>query len=547
MFTNKDTYVRFYVIFFGSFWLVNNYIPHPTFALWVSIPVIFIVLSLILKQLNFRYEKIFADIGIIAIFLIAITVSNGLNNPGSYLWMVAISIYLLFSRPNILSSHLIIINSSLLITLLILHRFEVLNFQYTPVGSLALEYLGIKAPVMFATYIPITLFIVYLHDKNKKSIIALEDKNKEQNKLLSLLNHEIRNPLNGLINILPIIEQHKNEPHLQDKYLQIAYTNGKVLKETLEQSLQLQKIDSNNFTVKNSTLELRSWLAEHLTSYSSQITNKKIELTSTFSPDFPQYVCTDQRALNVIVNNLLSNAIKFTHHGYVSVSLSHQDNNMLIKIKDTGIGIAQKQQKSIFLPFTQLDEGESKQYEGAGLGLALLQRCVDVLHGSITLKSELNVGSEFTVTIPVEFKHEIIKPKKKLKIDNLIDLTDVVVVIIDDHKVNLEILKLQLKFSNANIKAFSDPIMACEFCKSHHVDIIISDISMPQMDGIALLKKLSTKSLPPVRIAVTGNTLAEQQQKYFVAGYQDIITKPYDLDVLYTCINTLYQRHLQQA
>lgn len=527
--------------------MVNNYIPHPTFTLWVSIPVIFIVLSLILKQLNFRYEKIFAYIGIIAIFLIAITVSNGLNNPGSYLWMVAISIYLLFSRPNILSSHLIIINSSLLITLLILHRFEVLNFQYTPVGSLALEYLGIKAPVMFATYIPITLFIVYLHDKNKKSIIALEDKNKEQNKLLSLLNHEIRNPLNGLINILPIIEQHKNEPHLQDKYLQIAYTNGKVLKETLEQSLQLQKIDSNNFTVKNSTLELRSWLAEHLTSYSSQITNKKIELTSTFSPDFPKYVCTDQRALNVIVNNLLSNAIKFTHHGCVSVSLSHQDNNMVIKIKDTGIGIAQEQQKSIFLPFTQLDEGEGKQYEGAGLGLALLQKCVDVLHGSIALKSELNVGSEFTLTIPVEFKHEIIKLKKKLKINNLIDLTDVVVVIIDDHKVNLEILKLQLKFSNANIKAFSDPIMACEFCKSHHVDIIISDISMPQMDGITLLKKLSAKSLPPVRIAVTGNTLAEQQQKYFVAGYQDIITKPYDLDVLYTCINTLYQRHLQQA
>lgn len=479
--------------------------------------------------------------------MIAITVSNGLNNPGSYLWMVAISIYLLFSRPNILSSHLIIINSSLLITLLILHRFEVLNFQYTPVGSLALEYLGIKAPVMFATYIPITLFIVYLHDKNKKSIIALEDKNKEQNKLLSLLNHEIRNPLNGLINILPIIEQHKNEPHLQDKYLQIAYTNGKVLKETLEQSLQLQKIDSNNFTVKNSTLELRSWLAEHLTSYSSQITNKKIELTSTFSPDFPKYVCTDQRALNVIVNNLLSNAIKFTHHGCVSVSLSHQDNNMVIKIKDTGIGIAQEQQKSIFLPFTQLDEGEGKQYEGAGLGLALLQKCVDVLHGSIALKSELNVGSEFTLTIPVEFKHEIIKLKKKLKINNLIDLTDVVVVIIDDHKVNLEILKLQLKFSNANIKAFSDPRMACEFCKSHHVDIIISDISMPQMDGITLLKKLSAKSLPPVRIAVTGNTLAEQQQKYFVAGYQDIITKPYDLDVLYTCINTLYQRHLQQA
>jgi two-component system capsular synthesis sensor histidine kinase RcsC len=104
-----------------------------------------------------------------------------------------------------------------------------------------------------------------------------------------------------------------------------------------------------------------------------------------------------------------------------------------------------------------------------------------------------------------------------------------------------------LKFSNANIKAFSDPVMACEFCKSHHVDILISDISMPQMDGIALLKKLSATSLPPVRIAVTGNTLAEQQQKYIVAGYQDIITKPYDLDVLYTCINTLYQRHLQQA
>jgi signal transduction histidine kinase len=547
MFTKADTYVRFYVIFLGSFWLVSNYIPHPLLTFWVSIPIIFIVLSLTLKQLNFRYEKIFADIGIIAIFLIAIIVSNGLNNPGSYLLMVAISIYLLFSRPNILSSHLIIINSLLLITLLILHRFEVLQFQYTPVGSFAFKYLGIQAPVMFATYIPITLFVVYLHDKNKKSIIALENKNKEQNKLLSLLNHEIRNPLNGLINILPIIEQHKNEPHLQDKYLQIAYTNGKVLKETLEQSLQLQKIDSNNFTVKNSTLDLRSWLAEHLTNYSSQITNKKIELTSTFSPDFPQYVCTDQRALNVIVNNLLSNAIKFTHHGYISVSVSHQDNNMVIKIKDTGIGIAQKQQKSIFLPFTQLDEGESKQYEGAGLGLALLQRCVDVLHGSISLKSELNVGSEFTLTIPVEFKHEMIKPKKKLKIDNLIDLTDVVVVIIDDHKVNLEILKLQLKFSNANIKAFSNPVMACEFCKSHHVDIIISDISMPQMDGIALLKKLSAKSLPPVRIAVTGNTLAEQQQKYFVAGYQDIITKPYDLDVLYTCINTLYQRHLQQA
>ena len=230
-----------------------------------------------------------------------------------------------------------------------------------------------------------------------------EESTKAKSEFLASMSHEIRTPLNAILGFVTLLKKEIKEQPKAQEYLDIIDTSGKSLLTIINDILDFSKMQSGQFQIDNYELEPLDEFNKAVMLFSSRAYEKHLNYITYIDPALPSKIKIDGIRVNQILSNLLSNAIKFTPlYGEVKVAVNFSDNKLIISVQDTGIGITPEQQEHLFDSFTQADNSTTRKYGGTGLGLAISRMLATLMHGELKVVSQKDVGSTFTLTLPVE-------------------------------------------------------------------------------------------------------------------------------------------------
>ncbi|MCF8366258.1 MAG: response regulator [Bacteroidales bacterium] len=262
----------------------------------------------------------------------------------------------------------------------------------------------------------------------EKKAADLEMASRYKSEFLANMSHELRTPLNSILVLSQILSNNKSE-NLNDKQIQSAKTihsSGSSLLSLINEILDLSKIESGKLEINEERMQLKSFMVDVEEIFKPLAIEKGLDLNLNIDADAPVYIHTDSLRLQQILRNLLSNAIKFTHEGSVNLKIKRPkklsddlenkgleiDSTVVFEVRDTGIGIPEQQQKTIFEAFTQADGTTSRKYGGTGLGLTISRNLAHILGGDIEMQSSENNGTTFTLYLPVKRSGKIVVADK---------------------------------------------------------------------------------------------------------------------------------------
>ncbi|MEM7212852.1 MAG: ATP-binding protein, partial [Pseudomonadota bacterium] len=238
-----------------------------------------------------------------------------------------------------------------------------------------------------------------------------------------------------------------------------------------------------------------------------------------------------------IITNVLSNAIKFTEQGEVRLSMRIEpDGHLTIEISDTGTGMSEDQLNRVFDWFTQADSSTARKFGGTGLGMSIVQRFVDAMSGKIRIDSALGKGTRVSITFPFPRADAALKTTEAD--DETFSLPEGFrVLIVDDIETNLMVIELIVRNFGAETAVANSGRQAIELSVSEEFNLVLMDIAMPDIDGVAALKEIRRlrheRNLPPVTVfAVTANAMEHQVVSYLEAGFDDYVAKPVNAKLL---------------
>ncbi len=380
----------------------------------------------------------------------------------------------------------------------------------------------------------------------EKEIIKAKERAEEMSRLksnfLANMSHEFRTPLNGILGYAEILQSQLKDKDQLEMINGIFYS-GKRLSETLKYILDLSDAESEKIKLNLSRVEIIPIVKNCIATYASEASEKNLILDLIVQNE--NIIATlDENLLQRIINNLLNNAIKFTKTGKVSVEVGIESNSsesdaiwFYIKVSDTGIGIPLDKIDLIWEEFRQVSEGLSRSYEGAGLGLTISKKAVELMHGMISVKSESGVGSTFIVRFPStispaqEQNKTVVQAAEgipqKIEHDSKRELP--LVIYAEDDLVNREIVKLFLK-NICTLDTAENGVKALQLLHEKTYDVILMDINFEgSMGGMDIVKKLL--DLPKYKntpiIAVTAYARSEDRELFLAGGCTHHLPKPF--------------------
>lgn len=353
--------------------------------------------------------------------------------------------------------------------------------------------------------------------------------NKAKSMFLAGMSHELRTPLNAILGFAQILQQDEEIPRRKRDFIQTMYKSGNHLLRMINDVLDFSKIEAGKQEVKPILFDLMSMAYELESMFALECQQKNLSFEFEFGSDTPRFIKSDPAKLQQVLINLIGNAVKFTEKGSVSFQVKafgfEKEARCTIQfiVADTGAGIAENQIESIFEPFHQLDYAGKK---GTGLGLSISKKLIDLLNGKVSLKSEINVGSTFDLLLPVDY--ELI-----MDLDSNDDFEKwhyegLKIMVVDDIETNREMAKEMLQQYNMHVFVAESGEACLNQLDDHHVNVILMDYLMPELNGEQTLKKIRenhTFDSIPI-IALTAYGLNKTGEDFLGMGFDGYLSKP---------------------
>lgn len=374
-----------------------------------------------------------------------------------------------------------------------------------------------------------------------------EAANKAKGAFVANMSHEIRTPMNAIMGLLQLLED--TELHAKQRdYLSKIGSAADVLLNVLNDILDISRVEANKLELSNSRFLLDQVLSKTTDLFAYRAEEKGMQLHCTKDANCPVSLRGDRLRLAQILNNLLSNALKFTDTGYIHLQVQSLDNGKQLQfsVKDTGIGMNEKQCAELFKPFSQVDDSSSRRYGGAGLGLSICKNLVELMGGRIWVESVPGQGSSFNFTVNCVEPEFTIQPEDMhaLKLLHQSTSTDLGpaappllkkhVLVVDDHKLNRIVASEMLKKWGAKVSLAVNGMEAVQACLSEQFDIVLMDLQMPEMDGFEATRQIRDKlgnAAPPI-VAVTASASQQDRLEILNAGMCEHLIKPFKKETL---------------
>ncbi|MEQ8406706.1 MAG: MHYT domain-containing protein [Gammaproteobacteria bacterium] len=346
---------------------------------------------------------------------------------------------------------------------------------------------------------------------------------------LTNMSHEIRTPMNAIIGFSRILTADESLSSQQQQHLKTISVSATSLLHLLDDILDSAKLEKGKMELETVDFSLLEELNQVITVLWVQASAKGLELRSEISPQLEGVFQGAPDKIRQVLTNLIGNAIKFTDKGNVTLTVYPEGNDVVFAVSDTGIGIPENRLQAIFDPFSQADSSVNRRFGGTGLGTSISKQLVELMGGTISVTSELNVGSCFTFRIPLEAGSNAAMAAETEQVE----LPPLTILVADDVAFNVDLLRILLERAGHTVITAADGQATMAKYNTERIDVILMDVQMPVLDGLTATRQIraqekqqNTRRMPI--IALTAGAFAQDKEQARLAGMDGFVTKPVD-------------------
>lgn len=373
-----------------------------------------------------------------------------------------------------------------------------------------------------------------------------EEANKSKSRFLANMSHELRTPLNSILGFSQILSMQQmgslNEKQLE--YIKDIHSSGEHLLEMVNDVLDLSKIEANKVLIEKKPFNLNLMLSRSPSTIKVISDKKRVEMSLDIPPDLGE-IEADEVRIKQVIFNLLSNAIKFTDPGkQIGIKARKYIDSVLVEVWDEGCGIPEFMLVKIFDPFEQVKSAERGKPQGTGLGLAISKKIIELHGGTLEVKSTLDIGSRFTVTLPVgNISSEMADKKEPNSLPDSLSSKDDSrmdrkILIVEDNDKNAKLMNDILNINNYNFSIVHSGEQALVEITKDNYKLVLMDIQLLGMSGTETMKKMRKMPIEDLPIlALTAHAMKEDKKKFILEGFENYISKPIEINNMLSKIN----------